>query len=206
MTAPLILGLATLAWCALHSLLIAPCATDRLRARLGGAWRWHRVVYNLVAALTLLPLLAYERSVAASDFWSWPGPWTALRLALLAAGGALLLAGARHYDLRRFLGLRQLRERTAGGGIGAAGGLDTRGVLGLVRHPWYLGGLLVLWSRNLDWSALLTNAIFSAYLVLGSLLEERKLAAEFGAEYRAYRRRVPMLIPWPRPRSRGGGG
>ena len=38
--------------------------------------------------------------------------------------------------------------------------------------------------------------ILSAYLVVGSILEERKLLAEIGEPYAEYRRRVPMLVPW----------
>jgi len=33
-------------------------------------------------------------------------------------------------------------------------------------------------------------------MAIGSVLEERKLVREFGEEYRAYQRQVPMLVPW----------
>jgi protein-S-isoprenylcysteine O-methyltransferase Ste14 len=37
--------------------------------------------------------------------------------------------------------------------------------------------------------------VLSAYLVIGTLLEERKLVLEFGDKYREYQRQVSMFIP-----------
>ena len=44
--------------------------------------------------------------------------------------------------------------------------------------------------------SLVIRVILTAYLILGALLEERKLKAEFGQDYRDYCRRTPMLFPW----------
>jgi beta-lactamase class D len=48
------------------------------------------------------------------------------------------------------------------------------------------------------------NLVLSAYLVIGTLLEERKLMLEFGKEYRDYQGRVSMFLPikWLNPRQR----
>jgi protein-S-isoprenylcysteine O-methyltransferase Ste14 len=43
---------------------------------------------------------------------------------------------------------------------------------------------------------LLFAAVTTAYIFVGIWLEERDLVAMFGDEYRNYRNRVSMLIPW----------
>jgi len=72
-----------------------------------------------------------------------------------------------------------------------------RGPYRLVRHPLYLCTLLLIWAApELTADRLLMDVILSAWMVVGAFLEERDLMADFGEEYRDYRRRVPMLIPW----------
>ena len=44
--------------------------------------------------------------------------------------------------------------------------------------------------------ALLFAAIITAYIVVGALLEEHDLVAVFGEDYRRYKDRVSMLVPW----------
>jgi protein-S-isoprenylcysteine O-methyltransferase Ste14 len=71
-----------------------------------------------------------------------------------------------------------------------------RGPYCWVRHPLYLFMILIIWScPDLTADRLLFNVLWTAWMVIGSILEERDLVAEFGDAYRAYQRRVPMLIP-----------
>jgi protein-S-isoprenylcysteine O-methyltransferase Ste14 len=114
---------------------------------------------------------------------------------MIILGAILLLTAARHYSMLQFLGFKQIMEEKSAGGLIGSGGLDTSGVLKVVRHPWYLGVFLLIWASDISVRQLIINLIISAYLVIGTFLEERKLVLEFGNKYREYQRQVSMFIP-----------
>ena len=191
----LLLAVLWIFWCALHSLMISQTVVSGLKERYGGRYRYYRIFYNLVSILTLIPVLIYSGSLQGAPFFAWSGPWRPVQFLLALGALALFYAGGRHYDLRQFLGVRQVAEHESRKGLTETGGLDTTGILGVVRHPWFAGGLLIIWARPIDTAILVTNVVLSTYLVLGAVLEERKLVAEFGDEYREYQNRVPMFLP-----------
>lgn len=68
-----------------------------------------------------------------------------------------------------------------------------------VRHPLYVGWILVFWSSPLMTVGHLTFALGTTlYILVAIYFEERDLLAAHGDDYAHYRRQVPMLIPRPR--------
>ncbi len=188
----LILG-GMLVWGLWHSLLAARRVKRVLEAHLG---RGYRLFYNLVAGVTLLPVLALVAWRPGEVLYQVPAPWrwgmvVIQLLAVLAAAVTLLQT-----DVLRFLGIRQLLQAEPLG----PNRLTIRGFYKWVRHPLYFFSLIFLWfSPIMTLNLCILYGAFTLYLYIGAIFEERKLVGQFGQAYRAYQQRVPMLIPWRLP-------
>jgi protein-S-isoprenylcysteine O-methyltransferase Ste14 len=74
-----------------------------------------------------------------------------------------------------------------------------RGPYRYVRHPLYLFMLLLIWATpRLSTDRLLFNVLWTAWIIVGTKLEERDLLVDFEDTYQRYQRCVPMLLPLPR--------
>ena len=76
--------------------------------------------------------------------------------------------------------------------------LATTGIYSYVRHPQYVGFILVMFGFLLQWPTLLTLAMFPVLVFMYvrlARIEEHEALQEFGDEYRAYMVRVPGFIP-----------
>jgi protein-S-isoprenylcysteine O-methyltransferase Ste14 len=72
-----------------------------------------------------------------------------------------------------------------------------RGPYQWVRHPLYLFVLVMIWScPQLTADRLLFNILWSVWIFIGTILEERDLVEQFGDAYREYQQKVPMLFPF----------
>jgi protein-S-isoprenylcysteine O-methyltransferase Ste14 len=191
-----VLAVLWIIWCAIHSAMISVTATEYLKRRFGSHLRFYRLLFNLVAIATLIPVILYGQSIQGPVVFRWEGFMIVFQVLLLTIAVLLFFAGARHYDMLQFLGLRQIRTETSHGGLTETGTLDTTGILGITRHPWYLATIILIWARGLEVSILITNIILTIYLIVGTILEERKLLIEFGEDYRRYQKKVSMLIPF----------
>jgi protein-S-isoprenylcysteine O-methyltransferase Ste14 len=89
--------------------------------------------------------------------------------------------------------------------------LATAGAYARVRHPQYLGFILVMAGFLLQWPTFATLTIFPILVVVYRRLairEEREVAAEFGSAYSAYAARTPRFLPHlhaPPPLAPSGG-
>jgi protein-S-isoprenylcysteine O-methyltransferase Ste14 len=182
-------------YCAAHSLTISPPFLQWVRARFPDGHRFHRLCFNIFSILALIPIAAYSLTLQSSPLFEWGGRLRWLQALLVMTGFALLWAGARAYDFKEFMGLAQIASPDVCRSIGAKCELNTTGVLGLIRHPWYTAAFFLLWARNLDPAAVITNGVLTVYVIIGTILEERKLIAAYGQTYRDYQQNVSMFLP-----------
>ena len=80
--------------------------------------------------------------------------------------------------------------------------LATTGIYARIRHPQYVGFVLVMFGFLLQWPTLVTLAMFPILTFMYARLarsEEREALAAFGGAYRTYMVRVPAFIPRWRP-------
>jgi len=184
----LILALYLVAYALLHSLLAGSWAKRRARRAFGpGGMRWYRLIFTIVAAATLLPLIYLFYLFPGQVLYSVPAPWRWGMVAVQAAAAFALAKTLLEAGPLRFLGIRA----DSGGG-----GLIVRGIYCRTRNPLFLFALVFLWLTPVMTANLLPLYIIATvYFYLGSVHEERMMAEEFGASYLDYRDRVPRFIP-----------
>lgn len=186
--------LAWLAYFAVHSLLASSTAKAAIGIFLPRLMPGYRLFFNLVATLTLVPVLwLVYRNHEANWLWQWHGAWSWLSGGLSSAAIIGLLASTRTYDMKHFLGLRQLGE----GNGNTVEKFSISYFHRYVRHPWYSFSLVLIWTRDMNGAVLVSALLMTAYFVVGSWLEERKLIACHGQVYRRYIAAVPGLLPLP---------
>ena len=151
-------------------------------------------LYSIASGIALLLVLVlWQRS--STVVWSVPLPWgLALRAAFVSAvvGFVWGLQALRGFD---GFGLRQIRDlvrsRTR-----PPEGLAIRGPYRWVRHPLYSFVLIMMWAcpeATLD--RVLLNGLWSLWVIVGAVLEERDLLRDFGDDYARYQDAVPMIVP-----------
>lgn len=77
--------------------------------------------------------------------------------------------------------------------------LATGGPYAFMRHPQYTGIFIVLFGEGVvHWPTVFSLTVIPIIVVVYVFLarkEERQMMKEFGDEYRAYQRRIPMFVP-----------
>jgi protein-S-isoprenylcysteine O-methyltransferase Ste14 len=185
----------------MHSVLIDTSVPGFIKKHAPGLTRYYRILYNAFSLITLIPLVIATGLAEGRVIINWEGYAVPVRILLLAAAFMLFMGGAKKYDLSYFFGLKQLKTGEEHLLLTDTEEFSETGVFGITRHPWYFGSLLFLWSilPAYPLPVFLAVCILSIYLVLGAMLEERKIIAQYddsGDNYRRYRQRVSMLFPW----------
>lgn len=133
-----------------------------------------------------IALLSHNSGHLTETLLGWKGdPHLAplhLLSGLMIAGGFILLASS----WRVLYAARQ------------AGQLATTGPYARVRHPQYLGFIVIMLGFLVQWPTLVTLVMFPILVLMYVRLarrEERELRSEFGAAYDRYRAVTPAFLP-----------
>ena len=185
--------LAVLSYGLLHTLLASTKAKQFAHRWFGSkADQWYRLAYNFIAVVTLLPILVLPVLLIDKELYRIPFPWVILTMIVQLLAVIAIIVGVKQTGMTSFVGLHQLLlpEDTS------PPKMVTGGLYRYVRHPLYTAGLVIIWLMPIMTCNLLAlNIGLTGYILVGAYFEERKLLAEFGEEYAAYRQHTPMLVP-----------
>jgi protein-S-isoprenylcysteine O-methyltransferase Ste14 len=175
-------------------------------ARKGFKRWWTRIVpkaverstYVLLSSLVLM-LLFWQWRPLPAVVWQVEDRQLAMILTAVSHIGWLLVFAStfliNHFEL---FGLHQVANNLTGRPMPAPR-FRVPLLYGFVRHPLYLGFIIAFWAApTMTAGHLLFAAVTTAYILVAIQLEERDLVDLFGDDYRRYRQRVSMLVPWRR--------
>jgi len=172
-----------------HSLLARTGAKQAVRSLVGE--HLERSVYVWIASLLYMAAWGLWRDLPGTPY-RHSGVWAVVHWAIVGLGFAITFASARLIDPLDLAGVRQATRSHR------STGLEVVGPYRLVRHPIYLGWLLIVFGApEMSWTRIEFAVVSSAYLFLAVPFEERGLVETFGDAYRAYQARVRWrIVPW----------
>lgn len=183
---------------AMHSVLALDSMKAFIKNTFQSCFPYYRIGYNVFNVLLFLALVYNQFSLPQELLFPPSMVLKILGAIVFLLGVVVLNIAFSSFNKREFIGLEQLNEIKQPAII-AEKKLVKSGLYGYVRHPLYFGVILMLLGAVLflpNVPMLLFVMVSLVYLPIGVILEERKLVAEFGAQYQTYQREVKMLFPF----------
>jgi methanethiol S-methyltransferase len=157
-----------------------------------------RSTYVLFSSLALI-LLFWQWRPMRDVVWSVENTAAVYILwALFFLGWAIVLLSTfmiNHFDL---FGMRQVGHFRRGEEYTDLG-MREPGFYKFVRHPIMVGFIIAFWATpRMTYGHLLFAAVTTVYILVAIQLEERDIVSIHGEAYEDYRKRVSMLLPFPK--------
>lgn len=184
-----------LAYFVLHTLTASLSMKQWVAGRWPEVMPWYRLAFNALAIILTIPLLVVMFLFPGEILWSWQGIGFYLTSAMAIMALIGFFYSLKHYDLSEFWGTRQLKEDNSS--VYDQESFHISPFHRYVRHPWYFFALVLIWTRDVSTVQLLVYSMVTAYFVIGSKFEERKLIAYHGEVYKKYQQKVAGVIPLP---------
>jgi len=156
-------------------------------------------VYTIASGAVLLTVLLFWQKSSwvtgtAGGFYHW-----FLRILFFAAitGFVWGMKALKFFDP---FGIKQILLQMRNKSLKAMP-ISVEGPFKMVRHPLYFFMLIAIWTTPvLTADRLLFNLLWTIWIVMGAVFEEKDLLEEFGDDYTKYLEKVPMLLPIRLPR------
>lgn len=173
-------------------------------ARPGFKRAWTRVVppslerstYVLLSSAVLALVVWQWRPIPLPVLWYADATWSvAIAWGVMGLGVVILLWATFLIDHFELFGLQQGWNTLLDKSLRAPA-FVTPWLYKIVRHPLYVGWLLIFWGTPAMTAGHLLFAVaMSGYIFVAMRFEERDLVEQIGEPYRKYREEVPALVP-----------
>jgi len=191
-----------LLWGYVHSVFASKSVKDAIRKRIGerAFHAFYRAGYNIFALISIAPILWLVTRNPEDIVWELDLAWETPLNIISTIGLLGLVVSLIQIDLGRFVGITQIWAYLTDKPLPLPDPpLQTGGLYRFSRHPLYVFSLMTIWPVLTMTEAYLGWCIgTTAYFLIGSLYEEKRMVERFGAPYEAYRRRVSWMLPLPR--------
>lgn len=175
-----------------HSTMIRKSFKNRLHKIIPA--HYHGAFYSISSGTILLILIILWQDSHLYIFKQQDGIRTLFRIIFISSIGLFIWGciALRSFD---FFGIEPIIANLKGTEPIAIPFI-VRGPFRWVRHPLYLAMLLLIWScPEVSIDRFLFNILWTVWIVVATLLEERDLVDGFGEDYQDYQSKVPMLLP-----------
>lgn len=180
----------------IHSILATDYIKNRVKRLVGNSLRFYRIIYTFLSFITFSPSLIVWLYYSSKTpvLYTLPEWMLPVLLFIRIAGLGLFVYALFQTDLRELIGIKQMQDSSGHKPV-----LITNGAYGVVRHPLYAGGIMVLFAKmGMTMLDMVAISLISAYLIIGAYIEEKRLRSVFGDEYKQYMAKVSMFIPMKR--------
>lgn len=172
-----------------HSFLASTKLKRILKDRGKGSLKWYRLFYTIFSTIFFLGIMIQSLLIPATKFMNPSDLLVYLGYMFATFGTIIMVKSTKQIHLKQFLGLSPVEKSSE---------LITHGLYAWVRHPLYLGLILIFLGYVLvspTYTALIHFCCLILYLPFGIYFEEKNLIAQFGKTYLEYQQKIPMIFP-----------